>query len=500
MNAQKILIVGGGTAGWMTALIMARAWIKLGFEIQLIESPDVGIIGVGEGSTPALKQFFDKLNIAESEWMPACNATYKTGIRFDAWSTKPNFASYFHPFASSLDPHTLPLFMQNAHMRVRGVDVYAHPDRFFLTAKLAEKNLAPKAHHNFPFEVLYGYHFDSGLLGQFMKKKALEMGVRYTQGHVQQVMVNAEGDIQSILTADGETIAADFFVDCSGFRSLLLQDALKVPFKSFKHNLFNDSAIAVPTPIGDDIPSCTVSTALKCGWAWKIPLTNRFGNGYVYSSDFCSKDEAETELRTHLGILDSDVAVRHLSMKVGQVTEHWSRNCLAVGLSQGFIEPLEATALFLVQQTAAIFVELYERGNFSVQERNSFNHRIHHYFEGTRDYIVTHYKTSSRTDTEYWRANIADQTDVSDTMKILYQAWMNGKDMQQEVKSLNIENYYAAPSWVCLLAGMGIFPSESRMRKLNETDKTFSLESLDDFLSRCALNFDDHRTFLNRMQ
>ena len=266
------------------------------------------------------------------------------------------------------------------------------------------------------------------------------------------------------------------------------------------NNLFNDSAIAVPTPIGKDIPSCTVSTALKCGWAWKIPLTNRYGNGYVYSSDFCNKGEAEAELRAYLGILDSDVPVRHLSMKVGQVTEHWSRNCLAVGLSQGFIEPLEATALFLVQQTAAIFVELYERGNFSVQERNNFNARISNYFEGTRDYIVTHYKTSSRTDTEYWRANIADQTDVSDTMKILYQAWMNGKDMQQEVTSLGIENYYAAPSWVCLLAGMGIFPGESRMRKASELDKSFSLDSLDDFLTRCALNFDDHRDYLNRMQ
>ncbi|GGY85904.1 tryptophan halogenase [Cellvibrio zantedeschiae] len=498
MTAKKILIVGGGTAGWMTALIMARAWLKQGFEIRLIESPEVGIIGVGEGSTPALKQFFDKLGIAESEWMPECNATYKSGIRFDHWSTKPNCETYFHPFASSLDPHTLPLFMRNAHARVRGLDVYAHPDRFFLTAKLAEKNLAPKAHYNFPFEALYGYHFDAVLLGQFLKKKAIAMGVGFSQGHVQDVLLDEVGDITAVVTKDGEHLAADFFVDCTGFRSLLLRDKLKTPFKSFRNNLFNDAAVAMPTEIGAEIPSCTISTALKNGWAWKIPLTNRYGNGYVYSSDFCSADDAEFELRERLGLLDADIPVRHLKMVVGQVTQHWNRNCLAVGLSQGFIEPLEATALFLVQQTAAIFTELYERGNFTAQERDTFNARITGYFEGTRDYIVTHYKTSTRNDTEYWRANIKDQTDVSDTMKILYEAWMSGKDMQQEVTRLAIENYYAAPSWVCLLAGMGIFPSEKRLRKATEADITFSLGQLDDFLTRSALNFDDHRQYLEQ--
>jgi hypothetical protein len=496
MTTKKILIVGGGTAGWMTALIMARAWVKLGFDIHLIESPEVGIIGVGEGSTPALKQFFDKLNIAESEWMPECNATFKSGIRFERWSTKPNCESYFHPFASALDSHTLPLFIHNARARVRGLDIYAHPDRFFLAAKLAEKNLAPKAHYNFPFEASYGYHFDAVLLGQFLKKKAIAMGVKSSLGHIQDILLNEAGDITTLVTKDGDHLTADFFVDCTGFRSLLLQDKLKTSFKSFKNNLFNDAAVAMPTVVGTEIPSCTVSTALKNGWAWKIPLTNRYGNGYVYSSDFCSADDAEFELRERLGLLDADVPVRHLKMVVGQVTEHWNRNCLAVGLSQGFIEPLEATALFLVQQTAAIFTELYARGNFTAQERENFNNRITNYFEGTRDYIVTHYKTSSRDDTEYWRANTKDQTDVSDTMKVLYEAWMSGKDMQQEVKRLAIENYYTAPSWVCLLAGMGIFPSEKRLRKATDAEVTFSLEQLDDFLNRSALNFDDHRQYL----
>lgn len=496
MINKKILIVGGGTAGWMTALIMARSLIKQGFAIELLESPEVGIIGVGEGSTPALKQFFDALGIAESEWMPECNATYKCGITFTDWSGKPGYESYFHPFASSLDPHTLNLFMHNAHARVRGLDVYAHPNRFFLSAKLAEKNLAPKAHYNFPFKVLYGYHFDAVLLGQFLKKKALAMGVIYRQGHMQEVQLHESGEIASVTTKAAELIAADFFVDCTGFRSLLLQAALNTPFISFKHNLLNDAAVAMPTDIGAAIPSQTVSSALKNGWAWQIPLTNRFGNGYVYSSDFCSADQAEFELRERLGLLDADVPVRHLTMKVGRVEQHWNRNCLAVGLAQGFIEPLEATALFLVQQTAAIFTELYELGNFTAQHRDAFNLRIRNHFEGTRDYIVTHYKTSARTDTEYWRANTRDQTDVSDTMKALYEAWMAGKDIAAEVQRLQIENYYAAPSWVCLLAGMGIFPSQKHLRQASAQEFSFSLDDLDDFLARSSLNFDDHRHYL----
>jgi tryptophan 6-halogenase len=497
MKKQNIVIVGGGTAGWLTALIMAHAWLPKGVTITLLESPDVGIIGVGEGSTPALKQCFDKLGIKEEEWMPECNATYKCGITFENWSTKPGFERYFHPFSSTLDKHTLPSFMRNVQARLRGTHVYARPDRFFLSAHLAEKNLAPKAHYNFPFDIFYGYHFDASLLGQYLRKKAVALGVVYRECHVQQVQLTEDGSIASVISNQGDTIAADFFVDCTGFNSLLLQKNLNIGFKSFGQNLFNDAAVAMPSAISAVIPSHTLSTAFKNGWAWKIPLTNRFGNGYVYSSAFCSADTAEFELRERLGLLDADIPVRHLKMKVGQVEKHWAKNCLAVGLAQGFIEPLEATALYLVQQTAEIFVEAYEKGNFSMQYRDAFNERITEYFEGTRDYIVTHYKTNSRTDTDYWRENSRDQTQVSDVMKVLYAAWMSAKDIADEVKRLGIGQYYPAPSWYCILAGMGIFPNADRLRNPTETEAQVDLNAMDNFLERCALNFDDHRYFLN---
>src|SRR5262252_7424032 len=183
-DIRKIVIVGGGSAGWMCAMTLAASLLPKGIEIEVLESPVVGIIGVGEGSTPWLRGFFDSLGIEESEWMPACHATYKCGIAFEGWSTKPGFASYFHPFASMLDNLTMGQFVHNVEARVQGADLYAHPDRFFIATRLARERRAPKAPDTFPFDIWHGYHFDAVLLGQFLQKKALERGVRYQSCHV----------------------------------------------------------------------------------------------------------------------------------------------------------------------------------------------------------------------------------------------------------------------------------------------------------------------------
>src|SRR6185437_11585049 len=190
-------------------------------------------------------------------------------------------------------------------------------------------------------------------------------GVRYRPCHVTHATLDEKGAIASVSTRDGETIRADMFVDCSGFGGLLIQQALATPFVSYADVLFNDAAVALPSPIEGAIPCETVSTALRNGWAWKIPLTNRYGNGYVYSSRFCTADEAERELRQHLGLLDSDTPARHLKMRCGRVAQHWNRNCLANGLSQGFIEPLEATALLFIQRTAMRFAQALQQGDLS---------------------------------------------------------------------------------------------------------------------------------------
>jgi 2-polyprenyl-6-methoxyphenol hydroxylase-like FAD-dependent oxidoreductase len=497
-TVRRILVVGGGTAGWMTALTLARSLSEQGVEISLVESPTVGTIGVGEGSTPWLRGFFDSLNIEEAEWMPECHATYKCGITFDGWSIKPGRGSYFHPFASMLDNLTMTQFVHNTDARIRGVDVCADPDRFFIAARLARKHLAPKPAEHFPFDIWHGYHFDAVLLGQFLHKKALQRGVRYQTAHVTHAKLDEHGAIASVGTREGMTLAADLFIDCTGFAGLLINQALETPFVSFSENLFNDAAVAMPTPIGKTIPSETISTALRHGWAWKIPLTERVGNGYVYSSQFCSADQAETELRERLGLLDSDIPARHLKMRIGRVTKHWNKNCLAVGLSQGFIEPLEATALLFIQQTAAVFVDFLEQGDLSEAAQSRFNTRVNEHFEGTRDYIVTHYKTNSRTDTEYWRANAANRN-LSEPLKQLLNLWMSGNSIAPAVRKQSLGRGYPVFSWYSIMSGMGIFPDPRDLRAPRGEDQTFGIAEIDNLLERSAANYKDHREVLNNI-
>ena len=243
---KKILIVGGGTAGWMAANLLVSRWKDV--EIYLLESTDIGIIGVGEGSTPHLKFFFDAADISESEWMPRCNATYKNGISFVNWSSVPGFESYFHPFPAQTDDiFTVPVFFNNIKARMQGSNANVHPDHFFLETYLTRDNLGPIPAETFPFGVAYGYHFDSTLLGQFLAEKATSRGVKRIFGTLTEVLHDSDGALTAVRLGDDSFLDADFFIDCSGFRSLLLQGSLKASFKSFKENLFNDAAVVMPS-------------------------------------------------------------------------------------------------------------------------------------------------------------------------------------------------------------------------------------------------------------
>jgi glycine/D-amino acid oxidase-like deaminating enzyme len=498
MQQKHILIVGGGTAGWIAANLMAKSWQDQPIRISLIESPEIGIIGVGEGSTPQLKGLLDFLGIAEADWMPACHATYKTGIRFNGWSSKPGFQSYFHPFAAQPDDYTAPAFFYNSYVRRQGIAVEGHPDPFFLATYLAQQQLAPIAGENFPFEINYGYHFDSSLLGQYLAEHGRKLGVKHLQGTIAATELTPAGDIAAVVTADGQRISADLFIDCSGFRGLLIQQQLQVPLLSFAENLFNDAAVVVQTPGQQALDCQTISTAMQHGWRWTIPLTQRNGNGYVYSSAFCSADQAETEFRQSLGLLDADVQCRHLQMKVGRLASHWQKNCVAVGLSQGFIEPLEATALHLVQETVQAFIEHYQAGQFSNARAAQFNDSINQRFEAIRSYIVGHYRLNSRQDTEYWRANANNQKIPLSLYQIL-KTWLSGQNLSDELARQQIDHYYPSMSWHCLLAGYGIYPDAAQLKPGNSEALKHDVAMLQQFIRRCGLNFPDHRQYLQQL-
>jgi glycine/D-amino acid oxidase-like deaminating enzyme len=496
---KDIVIVGGGSAGWMSAMILADTMAPKGVTITVLESPTVGVIGVGEGSTPAMKRFFDSLGIAESEWMPQCNATFKSGISFDGWSTKPGFTSYFHQFSTMVDKLTQPLFVSNVHARLQGVDVHARPNDYFLSHRLLEGKLAPIAGENFPLTANYGYHFDAALLGKFLHKKALERGVRYRACHVTHATQDEHGNIDAVHTAEGEQVRADLFVDCSGFSALLIDKTLNTPFVSYAKVLFNDAAVAMPTALEGPIAPHTLSSAMKFGWAWQIPLTNRYGNGYVYSTRYCDADQAETELRHKLGTLDGAAPARHLKMKIGRVAQHWNKNCVAVGLSQGFLEPLEATALYLTQISVALFALFLDKGDYSERARSAYNDEVNGFFDGHRDYIVAHFKTNSRTDTAFWRDNASQLDGMSDSLRNIFGTWLQAGDLSAELARQDIERYYTVGSWYALMAGMGLFPEVRPGSAEQQKAHAEQRAQMAEFLRRCSLNFRDHKLVLQEM-
>jgi hypothetical protein len=494
---KKIIILGGGTAGWMTAALLSKKWSNRNVSISLIESETIGTVGVGEGSTPKMRKFFDSLGVSEKDWMPKCNATYKCGIRFPGWSTRTGCESYYHPFFSQHDDASVRAFFQNTTLRSRNFNVYAHPDAFFISNFLAKMRLSPLPHLSTSYSTDYAYHFDASLIGAHLNKLSQMQGVERIVDTVSQVNQNANGDIVSVQTINHGILEGDFFIDCTGFSGLLINKALNVPFIPYTDSLFNDSAVAIPTPLvtGEGLPSETVSKAMKHGWAWKIPLANRFGNGYVYSSQFINKDNAELELRTHLGIVNADVEARHLPMRVGRTKLCWAKNCLAVGLSQGFIEPLEATALMVVQETVELFIDTYALSGNTEKARLTVNEKINLIFDGIRNYVQMHYKLNTRNDTKYWIANRQNKN-LSDDMQAILNVWDKGGDLLGTLRDQSNRLVYSPTSWYCILAGMGRFPS--RPKKPKPKMQHYSAEEASSYCKSMMSHFGDHRETLDK--
>ncbi|GIU21936.1 tryptophan halogenase [Shewanella hafniensis] len=481
---RKIIILGGGTAGWMAAAALANNPVFAAIELCLVESDNIGTIGVGEGSTPHLKRFMDNLGISEKDWMEPCHASYKTGIDFINWNG--DGQQYFHPFYFQMDVKPAEVFFINANARRRGHGNAVRPDAFFSSGVLAKHNLSPKPNKALPYTNEYGYHFDATELANYLKDYACQRGVRQIIADVVEVSTSPNQQIETLILANGERLNADFFIDASGFSAKLIHKALGVPFQSFAEELLNDSAVTVPVLMdsiqtqAQQVKYHTRATALSAGWLWQIPLTHRLGNGYVYSSRYLSANAAAKELLHSINLPES-TQVRFLKLRVGVSDKAWHNNVLAIGLAQSFIEPLEATSIMMTQFTLERFMSLFERYQLNKQaetlSRQTLNQAVMQLVLGIKDYIQAHYVTSQRSEA-YWVA--ARKVAISQRLTQLLQAWYQGDDFDLLLYQYDQQLAYFRPSWYALLAGM-----DYRDPKLKRPFEPISAEITAQAISYC---------------
>jgi tryptophan 7-halogenase len=394
---RRVVIAGGGTAGWMTAAALSRTLGRV-LDIRLVESDEIGTVGVGEATIPSLQTFHALLGLDEREFMAATQATFKLGIRFEHWRQVDQH--YFHAFGLTGKDHWTAGF-QHFWLKGRRRSLAADYGAYCLETQAALKGRF--AH--LPDDGLhYAYHLDATRYARFLRQFSERLGVQRIEGRITQVRTDAAGRcIESLRLDSGAEIEGDLFIDCTGFRGLLIGDALKVGYEDWSHWLFNDSAVAVQTAsVGEPLPY-TRSIAHGCGWQWRIPLQHRVGNGLVYASRHLDHDRARQTLLAHVAgeVLTEPRLIR---FRPGQRRETWRGNCVAIGLSSGFLEPLESTSIYLIQRGIIRLLQLFPSDGIRAPDVAEFNQQTRADIEHVRDFIVLHFHVTERDDTPYWQA------------------------------------------------------------------------------------------------
>ena len=456
---QSIVIVGGGTAGWLTAGIIAarhQGRMSAGFSVTLVESPNVPIIGVGEGTWPTLRSTLQKMGVSETEFFRECNASFKQGAKFARWTTGAPDDAYYHPLMLpqgftqvNLAPHWL---SQDAG---RSFCETVCPQ-----GQICDDGLAPKMITTPEYEAVanYAYHLDAGKFAGFLQKHCTaKLGVRHVLADVTQVRQRENGDIESVDTRQAGSIGGDLFVDCTGFGSMLLGRTLGVGFKDCSDVLFCDAALAVQVPYDtpeSPMASHTISTAQSAGWIWDIGLPTRRGTGYVYSTRHCSDDEAHDVLMKYLGPAHAQLAPRKIAIRGGHREIFWRNNCVAVGLAAGFLEPLEASAIVLIELSAKLIAEQLpaNRGVMDIVAKR-FNEVALYRWGRIIDFLKLHYVLSQRTDTAFWRDN-RDPQSVPERLQNLLRLWKYQSPWFFDEFD-RLEEVFPAASYQYVLYGMG---------------------------------------------
>ena len=472
---KHIVIAGGGSAGWLSAALIAAQHQpcdgNAGLQITLIESPDVAPIGVGEGTWPSMRITLKKIGVSEADFIRECDASFKQGSRFNAWTTGKENDFYFHPF-------TMPQGEGDADLVAAWQNGYA--DQPFAEVVCAQPELclrgkAPKQMTTPEYAAVanYGYHLDAVKLGLFLRRHCVErLGVRHVSDHILSVLSHENGDIASLQTRDSGAVEGDLFIDCTGMQSMVLGKHYGIAFLPQKHVLFNDTALAVqvPYPNADSpIASQTLSTAQQNGWIWDIGLPTRRGIGYVYSSAHGSDEQAELALRAYVANNGgpSEIATpRKLSFNPGYRQQFWHRNCVAIGQSAGFIEPLEASALVMVELSAALLSEQMPatRAEMDILSRR-FNDAFTYRWERVIDFLKLHYVLTQRTDTAYWRDNCRAET-IPAHLSELLTLWRSHNPSRHDF--FRIAELFPAESYQYILYGMGFKTDAAALTPVNQ--------------------------------
>jgi tryptophan halogenase len=450
---RRIVIVGGGTAGWMAAAAFTSLLDRRELDIVLIESDEIGTVGVGEATIPPLMAFNHMVGIDEDEFLAAAQGTFKLGIEFVDWGAEGE--RYFHPFGPHGQDyrgvHFHQLYLRESKRRqlpdIREWSmsgVAAELGRFVRPAPNAPMPLA---------QILYAFHFDAGLYAQFLRRHAEAKGAQRIEGKIVDVALDgATGHVTGVTLADGREVEGELFIDCSGFRGLLIEEKLGTGYEDWSHWLPCDRAVAVPSRLAGPPDPFTRSTARAAGWQWRIPLQHRIGNGLVYSSAHLERDKAEELL---LANLESEALAepRHLSFTAGRRRLAWTANVVSLGLSSGFVEPLESTSIHLIQSGIAKLLALFPDRRFNPVERNEYNRLMQDVFADVRDFIILHYKATRRDDSAFW--NTCRTMDLPDKLASKLELWRSKGRIFREGAEL-----FGTPSWVAVLLGQGIVPED----------------------------------------
>ena len=491
---RSILIVGGGTAGWMTAAALACKLGRLPIRIRLVESAEIGTIGVGEATVPHIRFFNASLGIDEADFMVRTKATFKLGIEFRNWGRIGD--SYIHPFgAFGRDLDGVAFHQHWLRLRQAGkagpLEAYSLPIQAARLDRFAHPADDPDSLHS---TFSYAYQFDASLYAAYLRDYAEARGVQRSEGKIVDVTLHGEdGFIESVTLESGERIEADLFIDCSGFRGLIIEQALKAGYEEWSHWLPCDRAVALPCESNGPLTPYTRATARESGWIWRIPLQHRVGNGHVYASAFLSDSAAEDAL---LAQLDGEPVANpnRLRFTAGKRRRQWIGNCVAIGLSAGFLEPLESTSIHLIQLAITNLLELLPTRDFDPIDAAEFNRIMDLEYERVRDFIILHYCATERDDTPFW--NHVRTTRVPDSLAYKMELFR-----ERGVVVNYRHGMFLEPSWIAVYLGQGVTPRryDPMSERIGEAELARRVERIGEACRAAAGRMPTHAAFIDSL-